>query len=64
MLLFETHVQYNRNRNLYAIRSRCIDGTDEHWFYRSLDWLEKYTDKDIPYNWEAVRANPDKWFLL
>ena len=64
MKLFETHIQYNPNGDFFAVRSRSIDGKSTIYVYRSLDWLKEYCEKDIPYNWDIVKAKPDKWFLL
>lgn len=64
MKLFETHIQYNPRGDFFAIRSRTLDGKHTEYIYRPLDWLQKYCEKDIPYNWDVIKAHPDQWFLL
>lgn len=64
MKLFETHVQYNPKGDFYAIRSRSIDGKSTQYIYRPLNWLIENLQNDIPYNWDVVKENPNKWFLL
>lgn len=64
MKLFETNIRYNPKNDNYVIRSYLLDGTSERIVYRPLHWLQSFLDKDIPYNWDVVKANPDKWFLL
>lgn len=62
--MFETHIRYNVQNDNYAIRSCLLDGTNKQIVYRPLYWLQSYIDKDIPYNWDVVKQNPAKWFLL
>lgn len=64
MRLYETHIKYTPGDHYFVIRSRLIDGKQTVFVYRSLNWLKRYCNKGIPYNWDVVKAHPNKWFLL